>query len=275
VKAELLSGSRGEADEGAVSGQDSWTLLGLDFVPEVGGRVWLVDVEATPQVRRVGPHGGPPDESDSRSCVTEQDSFARTLLVDMIDIVIGQRRNEAPHGDNQWLPIGNQAENGAGFTPAVVVAAQAAERAPEEEAQAPGPGLQEVGASSAEASVSASGDASENKAAAEVEVEDNPSVSVDASGAKASAEVEDEDETTREDLLEALKLAEENLLKAREAGDKEEQANMWLCIAELHIDLADFKAALKAAKSARAFARELESEAILERASTIIEGLSH
>merc|ERR1712176_1048053 len=68
-------------------------------------------------------------------------------------------------------------------------------------------------------------------------------------------------------LWEKLRVAEETLAFQKEQGDKAGQAAAWLTVAQLCLENEAHDRALKAAKNARAFAREVGDEVTLTNAS--------
>merc|ERR1719221_2317468 len=207
-------------DKGATAlpRQLSWTLLGLDFVPDQDGRVWLVDVEAKPWMRRTGLHGGPFDESASRKFVGEQDNFVRAMLVDLVDMVIAQNCHTSRHGENRWRHVGENT---------LSTAAQPAK----------------ADSSTTRVFPAASGDSPIGSAVAYSQessvvsgVAAVPAPCDDASSGvnKAQEAPSQESHETIDDVAtyvrDALATAEDALAKARESGDKKEQASLYICI---------------------------------------------
>jgi len=76
--------------------QDSWTLVGLDFMPDSSDRIWLLEVNSGPVLFLA--------ESPFRPS-READNLTRTMLFDMADLRISTAAGREIDPENGWISL--------------------------------------------------------------------------------------------------------------------------------------------------------------------------
>jgi len=250
---------------------DYWELLRCDFVPDAGGRIWLLETEVVTKLEIVAGTDGSTAGVDSL-----EKMFMRPLLLDLADLVISLGSGTAIHSQNLWRPLGtHHQEMRIAITEFEEDGRSRDEQLPDLPTSVAEPSEQENNcqrgiAAQASALVCKMGEDDKDALQVAIEKREQARTSGDKKQEITALNHLIQVHVSHKSLHDASHAAEEALSLCRDLGDKDGQAAMWITIANIHLENQIYGKAIKAAKNARVFAREIGNENILADALHII-----